>query len=96
MQLSARVRFCLLLSQGMQEDEEDRCCAGFDGVEIHGANGYLIEQFFRKTCNKRTDEYGGSIPNRCRFCLEVVPLPRPSMTSGGECPIGVSIDDTLC
>ena len=45
------------------------------------ANGYLIEQFFRKTCNKRTDEYGGSIPNRCRFCLEVVFLPRSLIPS---------------
>ena len=44
-------------------------------MEVHGANGYLIEQFFRKTSNKRTDEYGGSIPNRCRFCLEVGRLP---------------------
>ncbi|KAF9254266.1 NADH:flavin oxidoreductase/NADH oxidase [Marasmius fiardii PR-910] len=46
--------------------------AGFDGVEIHGANGYLIDQFTQDTCNKRTDEYGGSIENRCRFALEVV------------------------
>ena len=45
--------------------------AGFDGVEVHAANGYLIEQFFRQTANHRSDEYGGSIPNRCRLCLEV-------------------------
>jgi N-ethylmaleimide reductase len=46
--------------------------AGFDGVEIHGANGYLIEQFIRPNANQRTDAYGGSIENRARFLLEVV------------------------
>ncbi len=45
--------------------------AGFDGVEIHGANGYLVDQFLRDGVNKRTDRYGGSIENRCRFLLEV-------------------------
>src|SRR4029079_11831586 len=46
--------------------------AGFDGVEIHGANGYLIEQFLRDGSNRRTDVYGGSIENRTRFLHEVV------------------------
>lgn len=46
--------------------------AGFDGVEIHGANGYLIDQFLRDAANQRTDEYGGSIENRMRFLCEVV------------------------
>lgn len=46
--------------------------AGFDGVEIHGANSYLIDQFLRDASNQRTDEYGGSIENRARFLLEVV------------------------
>src|SRR5690348_7321823 len=46
--------------------------AGFDGVEIHGANGYLIQQFLRDSSNQRGDEYGGSIPNRARFLFEVV------------------------
>ncbi len=46
--------------------------AGFDGVEIHGANGYLVDQFIRDGANQRTDVYGGSIENRCRFALEVV------------------------
>ncbi|KAK0499115.1 hypothetical protein EDD18DRAFT_62810 [Armillaria luteobubalina] len=46
--------------------------AGFDGVEIHGANGYLIDQFLQDVTNTRTDEYGGSIENRARFALEVI------------------------
>src|SRR6201990_1626926 len=45
--------------------------AGFDGVEIHGANGYLLDQFARDGANKRTDAYGGSIENRARLMLEV-------------------------
>ena len=46
--------------------------AGFDGVEIHGANGYLIDEFLQSKTNHRTDEYGGSIENRYRFLKEVV------------------------
>jgi len=46
--------------------------AGFDGVELHGANGYLLEQFIRPNSNTRTDNYGGSIENRARFALEVI------------------------
>lgn len=46
--------------------------AGFDGVEIHAANGYLIDQFLRDTSNRRTDAYGGSVENRVRFLAEVV------------------------
>ncbi len=46
--------------------------AGFDGVEVHGANGYLVDQFLRRGSNQRTDVYGGPIENRARFLLEVM------------------------
>lgn len=46
--------------------------AGFDGVEIHGANGYLVDQFIQDTSNKRTDSWGGSVPSRSRYVTEVV------------------------
>ncbi len=46
--------------------------AGFDGVELHGANGYLIDQFLRDGSNERTDRYGGSLENRVRFLIEIV------------------------
>jgi N-ethylmaleimide reductase len=46
--------------------------ADFDGVEIHGANGYLIDQFLKDGTNKRSDKYGGSLQNRSRFAVEVV------------------------
>lgn len=45
--------------------------AGFDGVEIHGANGYLVDQFIQDNVNQRTDDYGGSVENRSRFAIEV-------------------------
>ncbi|XP_047148010.1 putative 12-oxophytodienoate reductase 11 [Vigna umbellata] len=46
--------------------------AGFDGIEIHGAHGFLIDQFLKDQVNDRRDQYGGSLENRCRFALEVV------------------------
>ena len=51
---------------------QNALAAGFDGVEVHAANGYLIDQFLRDQTNKRTDRYGGSIENRSRFLLEVI------------------------
>lgn len=51
---------------------ENAKAAGFDGVEIHGANGYLLDQFLQSSTNQRTDHYGGSLENRARLMLEVV------------------------
>ena len=51
---------------------ENAKAAGFDGVEVHSANNYLLEQFVRDSTNQRTDRYGGSIENRLRFPLDVV------------------------
>lgn len=51
---------------------ENAVKAGFDYVELHGATGYLINQFFESSANKRTDKYGGSIENRARFALELI------------------------
>lgn len=45
---------------------------GFDGIEIHGAHGYLLDQFMKDGINDRTDDYGGSLENRCKFLLKVV------------------------
>lgn len=50
---------------------ENALAAGFDGVEVHGANGYLLDQFLRDGTNQRTDAYGGSVANRARLLLEV-------------------------
>lgn len=60
--------------------------AGYDGVELHGAHGYLITQFFSKYYNRRTDEYGGSVENRCRFIDEIIAGIRARL---GSYPISV-------
>ena len=54
-----------------QQAARNAKAAGFDGVEVHGANGYLIEQFLQSRSNRRTDQYGGEIENRLRFLMEV-------------------------
>jgi N-ethylmaleimide reductase len=57
--------------ESFREGARNALDAGFDGVEIHGANGYLLEQFLQSRINQRTDQYGGSIENRARLLLEV-------------------------
>ena len=59
------------LTQDFKKGAENAKRAGFDGVEIHAANGYLIDQFLQDSTNKRDDEYGGSVENRARFLLEI-------------------------
>src|SRR6185437_9397611 len=62
--------------------------AGFDGVEIHAANGYLLDQFLRDGSNRRIDEYGGTITNRLRFLQEVMAA---VLTAWGADRVGVRL-----
>lgn len=57
---------------GFVETAKGAVAAGFDGIEIHGAHGYLINQFLSSYSNRRDDDYGGSVERRCRFALEVI------------------------
>jgi N-ethylmaleimide reductase len=57
---------------GFKKAAENAKAAGFDGVEVHGANGYLLDEFWRDSANKRTGPYGGSVENRARLMLEVI------------------------
>jgi N-ethylmaleimide reductase len=69
--------------------------AGFDGVEIHSANNYLLEQFIRDSTNHRSDRYGGSIENRLRFPLEVVEAVTGVWGGGGRVGIRISPATTM-
>lgn len=62
---------------GFVETARGAVAAGFDGIEIHGAHGYLISQFLSAYSNRREDDYGGSVERRCRFALEVIRAVRP-------------------
>ena len=66
--------------------------AGFDGLEIHSSNGYLLHQFFNKSSNQRTDEYGGSIENRARILFEIINAIKVFMP---ENKIGVRLNPSL-
>jgi N-ethylmaleimide reductase len=65
--------------------------AGFDGIELHGANGYLIDQFLRDASNQRDDRYGGTAANRARFLLEIITAAKAHWPSGR---IGVRVSPT--
>jgi N-ethylmaleimide reductase len=67
---------------------ENAMQAGFDGVELHGANGYLLEQFIRPSANRRTDRYGGTIENRSRFVLEVA---EAAISAIGKDKVGIRL-----
>jgi 2,4-dienoyl-CoA reductase-like NADH-dependent reductase (Old Yellow Enzyme family) len=78
--------------------------AGFDGVEIHGANGYLVTQFLDNTANQRTDQWGGSVENRSRFGLEVLKATKEVFgrnvsiklsPSGGYNDVGMPLPETV-
>ncbi|CAI0429073.1 unnamed protein product, partial [Linum tenue] len=68
--------FCQLWHAGRASN------TGFDGIEIHATHGYLIDQFMKDEVNDRTDEYGGSLENRCRFALEIVQAVSKEIGSG--------------
>ena len=65
------------LVAGFAETARGAVEAGFDGIEVHGAHGYLINQFLSSYSNQRTDEYGGTVENRYRFAHEVIQAVRP-------------------
>lgn len=67
---------------------ENAVAAGFDGVELHGANGYLIDQFLNTASNQRTDRWGGSVENRARFALEVA---RRTVAAIGAEKVGIRL-----
>lgn len=68
---------------------------GFDGIQLHGAHGYLINQFLSPLANRRTDEYGGSIENRCRFLLEVYSAVREEAGADFPVMIKLNVSDNL-
>ncbi len=76
------------LIEGYRKGAENAKRAGFDGVEIHGANGYLPDQFLQDGTNHRTDEYGGPIENRARFLLEATDA---AITVWGAKRVGVHL-----
>ncbi len=67
--------------------------AGLDGVELHGANGYLITQFLSSGINNRTDEYGGSLENRARFLLEIIKAVRQEVGADFHFQVKISAED---
>ena len=67
--------------------------AGFDGVEVHSANSYLLDQFLRDSTNQRTDRYGGSIENRARFPAEAIQAVRAIMPAGMPLSVRISASD---
>jgi 2,4-dienoyl-CoA reductase-like NADH-dependent reductase (Old Yellow Enzyme family) len=66
--------------------------AGYDGVELHGAHGYLLAQFLSQTTNKRTDEYGGSLENRARLILEIADSIRHKLPPTTGFMVGIKIN----
>ncbi len=77
------------LIQSFKNSAKNAKEAGFDGIEIHGANGYILDQFLTDYTNKRNDEYGGSTKNRLRLLIEVVEAVRDAV--GKDFPVGIRI-----
>ncbi|KIX97051.1 uncharacterized protein Z520_07165 [Fonsecaea multimorphosa CBS 102226] len=68
--------------------------AGYDGIELHGAHGYLLAQFLSQTTNKRTDQYGGSLHNRARLTLEIAQSIRQKLPASSGFVLGIKINST--
>jgi 2,4-dienoyl-CoA reductase-like NADH-dependent reductase (Old Yellow Enzyme family) len=97
------------LINGFYETTKRAIAAGFDGVEIHGANTYLVQQFFSPHSNRRTDEWGGSLEKRLKFPLEVIRAVNKAKEESGQSDFivgyrfspeeleepGITIEDTL-
>jgi hypothetical protein len=66
--------------------------AGYDGIELHGAHGYLLAQFLSKTTNKRTDQYGGSVENRARIIIEIAASIRKKLPASTGFMVGIKIN----
>ena len=77
-----------VIRDDFRQAAENARSAGFDGVEVHGANGYLLDQFLQDGSNQRTDEYGGSIENRARLLLEIVDI---AIDVWGKARVGVRL-----
>lgn len=83
------------VTRGYAESAANAIAAGFDGVEIHGAHGYLLQQFLSPWCNQRTDDYGGSFDNRLRFTLEVVQAVRAAVPRNKVVGIRLSAEEWI-
>ena len=77
------------VKEGFVQAAKNAVAAGFDGIEIHGANGYILDQFLTDYTNQRTDEYGGSVETRVRLSAEVVKAVRQAVTDA--VPVGIRI-----
>lgn len=80
------------VKEGFVQASRNAVAAGFDGIEIHGANGYLLDQFLTDYTNQRTDEYGGSVQNRIRLSAEIVKAVKEAI--GEVIPVGIRISQS--
>ncbi|MHA6248956.1 NADH:flavin oxidoreductase [Pontibacter sp. CAU 1760] len=80
------------VKEGFVQAAQNAVAAGFDGVEIHGANGYLLDQFLTDYTNQRTDQYGGGTENRIRLSAEIVQATREALDD--SIPVGIRISQS--